>query len=247
MGWFDDTRIASSVISFLGGERRNQQAKEQARTQMGFQRDMSNTAYERAMADMKRSGLNPILAAKIGGASTPPGAMANIQDPLTPAVQTGLQASKTESDVALNKSKEALTRVQENLQSNLIPGSEALAVLTKNAAELLQSVDNILDKNLPGYEEMLNSASDAFADVFSSVPDANKFVGDLVSRLKKKGMSESVIKSALKGVLKSVPGLDMAISSAKALSGGTGFPTLGSKKVVHPNIKRKKKFRKASK
>lgn len=36
-----------------------------------FSRKMSNTAYERAMRDMKRSGLNPILAYQQGGASTP--------------------------------------------------------------------------------------------------------------------------------------------------------------------------------
>lgn len=41
-----------------------------------FQRKMSNTQYERAMRDMRRSGLNPILAYKQGGAGTPSGAQA---------------------------------------------------------------------------------------------------------------------------------------------------------------------------
>lgn len=45
-----------------------------AREQMDFQRDMSNTAYQRAMTDMRRAGLNPILAYQQGGASTPGGA-----------------------------------------------------------------------------------------------------------------------------------------------------------------------------
>lgn len=55
-------------------------ARDQARKQRRFQEDMSNTAYQRAMEDMRKAGLNPILAGKLGGASTPTGAMASTPD-----------------------------------------------------------------------------------------------------------------------------------------------------------------------
>lgn len=48
---------------------------DQARKQEAFQYNMSSTAWQRGIEDMKRAGINPILAASLGGASAGPGAM----------------------------------------------------------------------------------------------------------------------------------------------------------------------------
>ena len=64
-----------AAAGFVGGLYANQEAKRSAKRQMEFQAGMSNTSYQRAMSDMRAAGLNPMLAYKMGGASTPAGAM----------------------------------------------------------------------------------------------------------------------------------------------------------------------------
>jgi hypothetical protein len=50
----------------------------EAQANRNFQERMSNTSYQRAVEDMRKAGLNPILAFANGGASTPGGSGATI-------------------------------------------------------------------------------------------------------------------------------------------------------------------------
>jgi len=66
--------LITGGLQAVGGYFQGKASKESSKQQMQFQREMSNTSFQRGMKDLEKAGLNPILAAKVGGASTPMGA-----------------------------------------------------------------------------------------------------------------------------------------------------------------------------
>lgn len=91
--------LISGGSNLIGTAYSNYQNKKEAKRNRNFQERMSGTAYQRAVVDMKKAGINPMLAYMKGGASTPGGSQARFESPTKEAVNSALAASKVKEEV----------------------------------------------------------------------------------------------------------------------------------------------------
>jgi len=108
---FAETAVATAPIwapiagSMLQGVAQSAFNAAQSQKQMDFQERMSNTAHQREVKDLLAAGLNPILSARHGGASSPPGASAQAQAP--DVAGTGIQARLANGTLAVQQAQVA--------------------------------------------------------------------------------------------------------------------------------------------
>uniref|UniRef100_UPI0040480DBE hypothetical protein n=1 Tax=Algoriphagus sp. TaxID=1872435 RepID=UPI0040480DBE len=87
----------------------NEASAASVRAQMDFQRDMSNTSYQRSVADMRAAGINPMLAVMRGGASTPGGSSYTAQMPN----QKDVGAAAIQAFQGGSSARESLARIEQ--------------------------------------------------------------------------------------------------------------------------------------
>ena len=154
MDWLSAATIGSSVLGGLFGKSGQSAANaanaRQAALNRQFQRNMSNTAYQRAAKDLDAAGLNRILA--IGSpASTPGGAQARFENEnskLQEGIQSGISqtisAKLASANIENIKARTAYTEAQTNALTPLSElGKETYAAKERATQFYEKARDNI--------------------------------------------------------------------------------------------------------
>lgn len=117
-------------------EKNRQFEDQQASRQMDFQREMSTTEYQRAVADMRAAGINPILAAKLGGNSSPSGASgsgssAHMENVLSEAGAVPMALQKAKADLELTQQMSKTETTKQLLNKSNAYGSMGIPGIVK--------------------------------------------------------------------------------------------------------------------
>lgn len=114
--------LVGGVGSYLGQQSTNQANAQQAKDQMAFQERMRETSYQTAVEDMKKAGLNPMLAYTQGGASNQPGAAAQMQNAI------GAGVSSAQEGISKYQQLQNMTSQQELLGAQIDDTTAAAAL-----------------------------------------------------------------------------------------------------------------------
>lgn len=205
---------AANAQSFENAKMAARFNQQTAREQMGFQERMSNTAYQRSMEDMRKAGLNPMLAYQQGGASAPSGAAgtmtaptaqaAEYKDPFAPAIASAMNAYQTSNQTLQGAANVKVNQANSVAEIGLKAAqTNATVQSAKNAAiqaKLLEAqiakakaeskwYDSDLGKQLYELNQINNTVGGVLDSANTATSIVNPFKGlkDLLNKQKKGG------------------------------------------------------------
>lgn len=183
--WMAAATAGGALLSYFGARNQNEanvgQAQatsafnaKQAQLNRKFQKQMSDTQWQRGVADMKKAGLNPMLAYSQGGASSPGGSVAT---GVTPHIENQLGAS------AQGFREAALLLAEIDLKRAQTADAEASAKMKSFPANISTTASDVVDKVKGGARETADKVMDT---VMPKIEGVSSAVSSVAKEVKEK-------------------------------------------------------------
>lgn len=198
--------VISGILGRIGAEDEQNEQRDRIFNLQQFQTAMSNTAYQRAVEDMKAAGLNPMLAYQQGGASVPTGSTGA---PPPNVALSGYSAAQAAASVAqtaatVDKTRAETKNIDANTDLTAWTAAQAAAKTrldSSSAARLEYALENI-DPNTADIERFKvqpQQLESMIALILSGGgnPDSPYFMGDQSGPLAKARLQEALAKSGM--------------------------------------------------
>ena len=193
--------VIGGIFSAFGQAAANAEAKEASQRQMDFQKETLRSQYQWGMEDMRKAGLNPILAYKQGGAGSASGAdytpgnvgaagVTGASTAQSSALATRAQETQLENiaaDTRLKASQDktqAALQVQALAQADQANSQSALnqAVKTRTNVDTMISTENLASAKAAAAraladEQLLQSPEGQLARQFGTIARELGLVG----------------------------------------------------------------------
>jgi hypothetical protein len=173
--------LGAGAMSAFGQHQANKQNVALTREQMAFQERMSNTAYSRAVQDLRAAGLNPLLA--VGAqASSPGGSQARVEDVLGKSAAAALEARRffkdlqqTDSQIDLNSATKAY---YDSLREKTDKDADKVQADTNKTREETKVVEQQVAR---GFANPINAIGSGIQKLWHGAKAVNKRYTDAVN------------------------------------------------------------------
>lgn len=159
--------------ALLGGIQGDMQRKE-ARKDRTWQKSMSDTSYQRGVADLRAAGLNPMLAYGNAGASSPGGSTAQTPDLASAAegaASTALSAKRLKQEL---KNMSADEKVK-NDQSDLLQSQKAKVDKETSILGPKSTIMKKLDEGIKASARQIKPIKKKIIDASKNYPGAKNW------------------------------------------------------------------------